>query len=384
MMATIPPEHSQPEPAPDQALEPAFDLPPGVSISGPPPERAPGQEYSKESSTLEESYVWIPPKMSSLERLHRIKYMIQSRGAVPLQDFLGELEISHATFKRDLEYLRNRLNADIKYDRFMGGYCFDKPKQDKKVELPGLWFTEKEATALVLMQHLLSQLDKGSLIGPHISPLTSIIDGILGQDETPGKELRKRIKVFGRSERKSSVKSFEEIGTALLKRQRLQITHYSKSKDEITHREISPQRLIFYRDNWYLDSYCHLRKGLRSFSVDGIREAGLVYKKCEEVSDKALNQYFAEGYGIFSGPITQRVKLRFTPERARWVTGESWHPEQQASFDKEGYYIIEFGYSQDPELIMDILKHGSAVEVLSPATLRTKVKNEISKSLKNY
>ena len=344
----------------------------------------PGPENAQESSTLEEPYRWIPPKMSSLERLHRIKYMIQTRGSVPLQDFLDTLEISNATFKRDLEYLRNRLNADIIYDRFLGGYRFEQPKTEKKVELPGLWFTEKEATALVLMQHLLSQMDKGSLIGPHIEPLTSIIDGILGQDETPGKELRKRIKVFGMSSRNTTLENFEDIGSALLKRHRLQITHYSKSKDQTTEREISPLRLIFYKGNWYLDAYCHLRKELRSFAVDGIKKAGVVYKKCEEIGDKTLNEYFAESYGIFSGPVTQRVKLKFTPERARWVSGESWHPEQIASFDKDGNYILEFGYSQDPELIMDILKHGSEVEVLAPAGLRTKIKNEITKSLKKY
>jgi predicted DNA-binding transcriptional regulator YafY len=310
--------------------------------------------------------------------------MIQSRGCVPLQDFLDQLEISQATFKRDLEYLRNRLNADIKYDRFMGGYCFDKPLKEKKVELPGLWFTEKEATALVLMQHLLSQMDKGGLIGPHIAPLTSIIDGILGQDETPGKELRKRIKVFGRTERKTSLGNFEEIGSALLKRHRLQITHYSKSKNVTTDREISPLRLIYYRDNWYLDAFCHLRKNLRSFALDGIKKATIVFKKCEEISDKHMTEFFASSYGIFSGPVTQTVKLKFTPERARWVVGETWHPEQITSFDSQGNYLIEFGYSQDPELIMDILKHGSEVEVIAPPALRTKIKNDLLKASKKY
>ena len=48
--------------------------------------------------------------MSDLERLHRIKYMIQARKCVPIQAFLDELEISKATFKRDLEYLRDRMN----------------------------------------------------------------------------------------------------------------------------------------------------------------------------------------------------------------------------------------------------------------------------------
>jgi DeoR/GlpR family transcriptional regulator of sugar metabolism len=58
--------------------------------------------------------------MSDIERLHRIKYMIQQRKCVPREDFLSELEISPATFKRDLEYLRSRLKASIVYDRFMG------------------------------------------------------------------------------------------------------------------------------------------------------------------------------------------------------------------------------------------------------------------------
>jgi predicted DNA-binding transcriptional regulator YafY len=322
--------------------------------------------------------------MSDLERLHRIKYMIQARKCVPIQDFLDELEISKATFKRDLEYLRDRMNASIVFDRAEGGYRFDKPNAGEKIELPGLWFSEKEATALVLMQHLLDNLDQGGLISAHIDPLIEIIDGILGQSEVSAKELRKRIKVFGMSARKNSLENFEEVGNALLKRQRLQIEYYSKGTDATTNREVSPQRLIFYRDNWYLDGYCHLRKGLRSFALDGIKKAELLNKKAEEISEKELQENFSESYGIFSGKATQRAKLRFTPERARWVAGETWHGQQLGSFDKEGSYLLEFDYNQDPELIMEILKHGSNVEVLAPDTLRKKVKNELKKSLSNY
>jgi predicted DNA-binding transcriptional regulator YafY len=322
--------------------------------------------------------------MSDLERLHRIKYMIQARKCVPIQDFLEELEISKATFKRDLEYLRDRMNASIIFDRSEGGYKFDKPNAGEKVELPGLWFSEKEATALVLMQHLLDNLDQGGLISAHIDPLVEIIDGILGRSEVSAKELRKRIKVFGMSARKNSLENFEEVGNALLKRQRIQLEYYSKGKDETTSREVSPQRLIFYRDNWYLDAYCHLRKGLRSFALDGVKKAELLNKKTEEVSDKELQENFAESYGIFSGKATQRAKLRFTPERARWVAGETWHGQQVASYDKDGHYILEFDYNQDPELVMEILKHGSSVQVLSPANLKKRVKDEITKTLDLY
>jgi predicted DNA-binding transcriptional regulator YafY len=322
--------------------------------------------------------------MSDPERLHRIKYMIQQRKCVPIEDFMRELEISKATFKRDLEYLRSRSKADIEYDRFLGGYKFKEGSDINKIELTGIWFSEKEATALVLMQHLLSSLDQGGLIGPHIEPLTAIIDGILGQSETTAKELRKRIKVLGMGSRKSSMDNFSEIGAALLKRNRLVIKYYAKSKDENTEREISPQRLIYYRENWYLDAYCHMRNGLRSFAVDGIQSAVLTNTKAQDISDKECQEHFAESYGIFSGKATQRAKLRFTPEHARWVSGENWHGQQVGSFDKEGYFILEFDYNQDPELVMDILKHGSGVEVIGPANLKARVKAELKKALDKY
>lgn len=322
--------------------------------------------------------------MSSMERLHRIKYMIQTRKCVPKSAFLDELEISPATFKRDLEYLRDRMNASIIYDRYEGGYKFENETQGKRVELPGLWFSQEEATALVLMQHLLSSLDQGGLIGPHIAPLTNLIDGILGQAETPTKELRKRLKVFGMAARKNSTSFFSEIGNGLLNRERLQISYYSRSSNETTEREISPQRLIYYRDNWYLDAYCHLRKELRSFAIDGIRSVALTNKKAEDIAENVLQETFAQSYGIFSGKATQRARLRFTPERARWVSSEQWHGDQQSSFDKDGYYILEFAYNQDPELVMDILKHGSEVEVLGPASLRAKVAKELKLAADKY
>ena len=216
--------------------------------------------------------------------------------------------------------------------------------------------------------HVLSSLDQGGLIGPHIEPLSNLIDGILGQTGAPAKELRKRLKVFGMAARKTPVNHFSEIGSALLKRERLHISYYSRGSNETTQREISPQRLIHYRDNWYLDAYCHLRKELRSFAVDGIRSVATTNKKANEVSETTLHENFAESYGIFSGKATQRAKLRFSPERARWVSAEQWHGQQIGTFDKEGYYILEFDYNQDPKLVMDILKHGSAVKVLAPAS----------------
>ena len=134
----------------------------------------------------------------------------------------------------------------------------------------------------------------------------------------------------------------------------------------------------------YLDAFCHFRKDLRSFAMDGIRAAHILEQKSVEVSEKELHENFAESYGIFSGKATQRTKLRFTPEKARWVSAENWHGQQVSSFDIDGSYILEFDYNQDLELVMEILKHGSGVEVLAPLTLKNRVKEEMQEALSNY
>jgi predicted DNA-binding transcriptional regulator YafY len=69
----------------------------------------------------------------------------------------------------------------------------------------------------------------------------------------------------------------------------------------------------------------------------------------------------------------QWAVLRFSPERARWVGQETWHPEQKGTFEPDGRYRLEIPYSDDRELLMDILRHDPEVEVLAPSALRDRV-----------
>ena len=152
----------------------------------------------------------------------------------------------------------------------------------------------------------------------------------------------------------------------------------------MTERVVSPQRLVCYRGSWYLDAWCHLRDDLRSFALDGIREAVVLEMPAKEVSERRLDETLAEGYGIFSGRAKQQAKLRFTPERARWVAAEQWHPKQRATMQDDGAYVLEFPYADDRELIGDILRHGRHVEVLAPKELRARVREEIAAAAKRY
>ena len=74
----------------------------------------------------------------------------------------------------------------------------------------------------------------------------------------------------------------------------------------------------------------------------------------------------------------------FSPRRARWVANELWHPKQRGYYDKHGYYLLEFPYSDERELIMDILKYGPDVEVLAPTDLRNAIELAARHTTKLY
>lgn len=318
--------------------------------------------------------------MSMYERIHMIDQMLAGRKFVPFLELQDRLEVSRATLKRDLAFMRDRLNAPIVFDREYGGYRFDKASQlpGNQYELPGLWFSAEEIHALLTMQHLLANLDTGGLLGPHIQPLLSRLTAIIGSDENEISEVQKRIKVETVGARQFHLDQFQAVGSALLRRKRLVIDYHARGTDEITQREISPQRLVYYRDNWYLDAWCHLRNGIRNFSVDAIKRVEILEKKSEDVSEKQLNDVLGSGYGIFSGKDVHWATLHFSAERARWVAAERWHQKQKGKFLPDGTYELKVPYNDDRELVMDILKHGAEVKVIEPVELRDRVVNEIN------
>ena len=227
------------------------------------------------------------------------------------------------------------------------------------------------------MQHLLSGLDRGGLLSPHIEPLQARLTSLLDSGDGSINEIRKRIRIIGVASRAMGLDHFSVMGSALLRRKRVRILYYVRARDEVTEREASPQRLVYYRENWYLDAWCHLRNELRSFAVDAIRRADILESSAKNIPDKTLDAVLGAGYGIFSGRKVQWAKMRFSPQRSRWVKSEMWHPKQKGNTLDDGSFLLELPYSDHRELVMDILRYGADVEVLAPAALRDQVRSRL-------
>ena len=322
--------------------------------------------------------------MNKTERIFKIEQLIAERKLVSFDVLRDELEVSRATLKRDLEYLRSRMKTPIVYDRDAGGYRFDGAHgNEERVEFPGLWFNAAEAAALLTMQHLIDDLQPG-LLKRHISPLEERLKSLLESADHSYAEIKRRVRIVHTGRRAAPPKFFEVAASALLSRRQLHIEFHSRATDETTERTVSPQRLVCYRENWYLDAWCHLRNGIRSFAVDGIRKADVLKERAKEIAERDLDEVLGDSYGIFSGRAKAWAKLKFTLARARWVAAEVWHPKQRSHFEDDGSYVLEFPYGDDRELIGDILRHGAQVEVLAPKELRARCRAELKAAQARY
>lgn len=319
--------------------------------------------------------------MSEVVRLYRYKSLLSHCTAVSADDLMTALEVSRATLKRDIAKLRDQLHVPIVYNRELGGYQLAQDQTDS--ELPGLWFSQEEILSLVTIQHLLEQLEPG-LLGAKLQPLQKRLTQLMDKNGLASQDVATRIRIVHAGKRQVVSKSFELVAAATFAAKRLKIWHFNRQNGITTEREVSPQRLVHYRDNWYLDAWCHLRDDVRNFSIDAITQLEVLDANAKLVTVKAIDQALGNSYGIFNGAAQGWAKLRFTPERARWVAGETWHPMQESAFESDGSYLLSFPYADDRELIGDIMRYGADVQVLAPQALRSKVQKGFLEAAARY
>jgi len=321
--------------------------------------------------------------MDKFDRIYKLHQVLAARRTpIPIEEIKERLECSIPSTYRLLRVLRDFLNAPVVLDRERGGYIYRRDTATGPYELPGLWFNAQELQSLLVFERLLESLEPG-LLADSLAPFADRLADLMAHRRLGLSEAGTRIRVLGMAARPMG-KHFHRIASATLQRRRLRISYRSRSRDETTEREVSPQRLVHYRDNWYLDAWCHGRRGLRSFSVDRVQSAEELAAAADEVPAPDLEEHFASAYGIFAGKANKMAILRFTPQRARWVADERWHPRQTGQFLTDGSYELRLPYRDERELVMDILRHGPQVEVVWPPALRETVAARLRSALNRY
>ena len=182
--------------------------------------------------------------------------------------------------------------------------------------MPAIYFNGAEVHALLVLHELVARTQP-SVLNEELAPLKTLLRKLVGDAQSSEGEMARRIRILQVASRPVQAEHFQTVCVGLLERNRLDLTYYSRTRDEESRRVVSSQRLVHYRDNWYMDAWCHARHALRSFALDAIRDVRITSEPALEMPDEDLDRELGAGYGIFAGGTVHTAVLRFSPERWR-------------------------------------------------------------------
>ena len=310
--------------------------------------------------------------------LHRI-FSGRRRG-ISLDALAQELECATKTVTRTINLMRDYLNAPIEYIKQEHGYRYAN-SDPELYDLPGLWLSATELQSMVLLIGMLENLD-ASLISKELGAVKRLIGKNLNKRGVQIDDISQRIKVLPLASAHVNENVFSGISEAVITRRRVEI-NYTDYQNTQSSRVLSPQTLVYYRDNWYLDAWCHKRQALRIFSLARVSRCKLTEQSAQELPPAELEAHFSKGYGLFAGVSGQQAELKFMSPIALEISRQSWHPQQQGRWEGENYYL-SFPYSDERELLRDIFRQLPYAEVIAPENLRQAVQQRLQESIKLY
>lgn len=292
-----------------------------------------------------------------------------------------KFEISIKQAQRDIEFIRDRLQAPLEYVSARKGYRYE----NHSYELPPIWLKEEELIAFCLAYRLASSMpDKNLKTALHLLLQKILAFRFFGV--SPGlQDINEKVSVKNIEYYRVKQEVFHQVIAALFGDQSLKISYHTPHKDETTKRIIKPLHLLCYMGSWHLIAYCTLRKELRDFALSRIQIIESVAQTIPlPESLPSIKEYIRKNFGLMSGNTSIEICLRFAPEVSKWVLEQIWHSGQHTSLNKDGTLSLTFPVSDFREVRREILKFGSSVEVLSPAELREEIINEIIKMSSIY
>ena len=175
----------------------------------------------------------------------------------------------------------------------------------------------------------------------------------------------------------------DTVNHAVSQRRRLDMIYRSMRDRAETRRRVAPYRLLFFDGAFYMIGYCGLRQDIRVFALDRIKRLDLTDEPFDLPADMILDDFLKPSFGVFLGPAT-KVRVRFAPEAAGYLSEKTWHASQKLAPQRDGSVIFEAKVAGTEEIKRWILTWGSHAVVLAPDSLREELRREADAMKRNY
>jgi proteasome accessory factor B len=314
-----------------------------------------------------------------VERMLRIHQAIQSGRHPNAVSLSQELEVSSKSIHRDLEFMRDRMELPLEYDRLHKGYHYT----EEVGNFPTLQISEGELFALLVAEKALQQYRGTTFERPLISAFKKMAASLPDTVSLNLADWEQTISFRTSAEPILNLEIFDTLAKATAHRRQLQLVYRKPGRRETELRLVDPYHLANINGEWFLFAWCHLRKDIRTFVPARIQAIEITGKTFDRPQKFSLEKRLRDSFGVQSGQGSFDVVIRFNELVSDYIREKKWHDSQQLKELKNGGLELRMKLSSLAEVERWVLGWAGNAKVIHPPELGERVKKSAQDILKN-
>jgi predicted DNA-binding transcriptional regulator YafY len=307
----------------------------------------------------------------------KIHQAIQSGSYPNASGLAAQLEVSTKSIHRDLEFMRDRLDLPLAFNRARLGYFYT----EEVNAFPTVQITEGELFALIVAEKALQQYRGTSFEKPLLSAIKKMEQSLPDTISLDLADVERTISFRTRAEPILELDVFDRLARATAGRQQLELTYRKPGMQQTEQRVVDPYHLANINGEWFLFGFDHLRKDIRTFvpaRIKSLRPTGKSFLRQKQFS---LEARLRDSFGVQSGRETFEVVIRFNARVADYILEKKWHDSQKLKNLPNGGVELSLKLSSLQEIERWVLGWGGNAVVLRPAELAQAVQDSARKIL---
>jgi proteasome accessory factor B len=303
------------------------------------------------------------------ERMMRMHQLIKDGKYPNCSKLAREFEVATRTIKRDVDFMRDRLNLPIEYDSRRYGFYYSKPVD----QFPGVAVTEAEVFALLVAHKAIAQYH-GT---PFEKPLKAAFEKLTSQlDRTAPftlSSLDEALSFRPFAPEDTDLKTFEVLSQGVREHRvvRFQYKKLGARKPECRH--VQPHHLACIENVWYLFAHDVDRGDMRTFVLTRLTQPELTGKRFARRKDFNADEYLRGSLSVFRGGDDFEVVIEFDAWATDLIRGRKWHVTQEITELPDGCSRLRVRLNNIEEMERWVLSWGRHATVVRPKMLLDRI-----------
>ena len=316
-------------------------------------------------------------------RLQTIHHQIKEGRRPNASSLAKELRVSTKTVQRDLDYLRDELDAPIEFDRGENGYAYSRPDY----VLPFLPVDGKDLFSIGVAAQVMA------LFGG--TPLARDLESCyerLAELMPPAVRLRPEI-VRDKIELRSGLmphrpvreETWQAVAESMERGVALSIRYRHPGEPPGEPRIVHPYAIVLSGRDWLAVADDVAAGQVKTFYLARMDGARLTGDRYAIPRDFDVRRYFRHTFGLYvGGERPFRFRVRFSPEVADDIREQRWHPRQTVEDLPDGGAILELPAVSIREARELVLRYGKNARVLAPPELVADLRDQAEALHRSY